>query len=416
MKHVLVIACDYPPQAGTGTVRVTSLIRCLPAHGWQPIVLTTDRYGGLASDAEQGVHRAGDLLHNLFSPLRKGKTENVPQETQYLVATIPNQSVLGRLRDNVMVPDTKLGWLPGAVRLGRELIDRYHPAAIFSTSPPETSHLIACRLSRQTGVPWVMDMRDGWLFEPPNGELRGRRLRSSLEIKLERRAVRQASAVVTATAPIGEDLCRRYPEAASRVATITNGFDRTEYEGLSRRRKPDGTFLIVYTGSLSSSRQGTSAGAFFAAVSRLRQEQPDSPLRRAPGRPHREDERQTVGERGLSDVVTFVPPVSRREAHQHQLDADAQLLVTAPGQRSVATLKLFDYIGAGVPILALAHDNAAAEIVKRYRLGVNAPPDDPAAIATALGDLAARQQRGRAVVRLRAGPGPLRVARPGRSS
>ena len=85
--------------------------------------------------------------------------------------------------------------------------------------------------------------------------------------------------------------------------------------------------------------------------------------------------------------MEFLPPVSPREAHQHQLDADALLLVTAPGQRSVASLKLFDYIGAGVPILALAEGNAAAEIVQDYRLGLTAPPDDPAAIATALDEL-----------------------------
>ena len=97
---------------------------------------------------------------------------------------------------------------------------------------------------------------------------------------------------------------------------------------------------------------------------------------------------------GLADHVVFLPPVSNREAHQHQLDADALLLITAPGQRSVATLKLFDYIGAGVPILALAHDNAAADIVESYGLGVTAPPDDAGAIAHALANLMQRRAGG----------------------
>jgi glycosyltransferase involved in cell wall biosynthesis len=83
-------------------------------------------------------------------------------------------------------------------------------------------------------------------------------------------------------------------------------------------------------------------------------------------------------------MVEFVPPVSLHEAHQHQLDADALLLITAPGQRSVASLKLFDYIGAGVPILALAEGNAAARIVQDYRLGLTVPANDATAIATAL--------------------------------
>ena len=54
---------------------------------------------------------------------------------------------------------------------------------------------------------------------------------------------------------------------------------------------------------------------------------------------------------------------------------------------SVATLKLFDYIGAGVPILALAKDNAAAQIIEQYGFGVTVPPDNPTAIAKALKDM-----------------------------
>ncbi len=97
---------------------------------------------------------------------------------------------------------------------------------------------------------------------------------------------------------------------------------------------------------------------------------------------------------GVAELVSFVPPVPRREAYQHQVDADALLLVTAPGVRSVATSKLYDYIGAGRPILALAQDNAAAEIVERFELGLTAPPGDSAAIAAAIRELMRRQAAG----------------------
>ncbi len=84
----------------------------------------------------------------------------------------------------------------------------------------------------------------------------------------------------------------------------------------------------------------------------------------------------------------------RRQAYQHQLDADALLLVTVPGVRSVATSKLYDYIGAGRPILALAQGNAAAETVGRFELGLTAPPDDVTAIAAALHELLRRHAAG----------------------
>jgi glycosyltransferase involved in cell wall biosynthesis len=201
-----------------------------------------------------------------------------------------------------------------------------------------------------------------------------------------------AQAIVTATAPLADDLAARYPAAAPRLRTITNGYDPAEFSGLSRRRTPDGTFLLVYTGALSASREGTSADAFFAGLAALRARRPSVPLRVRVVGNIRESEKAAAQVAGVGDAVEFLPPVSPREAHQHQLDADALLLITAPGQRSLASLKLFDYIGVGVPILALAQDNAAADIVQQYRLGVTAPPDAPAAIAAALDDLVRRWQ------------------------
>ncbi len=387
MRKVLIVTCDFPPQSGTGITRVTKLLEHLPEVDWRPVVLTTDRYGGLPTDEEQLVYRAGDLLHTLFRPLRRRRIQGVPQDRQYLVATVANQSFLGRLRDRVLIPDTKLGWLPGAVRLGRALIDRYHPDVIFSTSPPETAHLVALRLHDVTRLPWVMDLRDGWLFEPPNAALRRPRTRRWLESRLERRAVHEASAMTTATAPIGEDLAQRYPEAAARVRTLANGYDPAEFAGLSRQRKSDGTFLLVHTGSLGASRSGTSADSLFAGLAALCARRPTANVRVRMIGVLREFEAGAARAHGVADIVEFLPPVSRREAHQHQLDADALLLVTAPGQRSVASLKLYDYIGAGVPILALAEGNAAAEIVHDYRLGPTVPPNEPDAIATALEQL-----------------------------
>ena len=393
-RTALFIAHDYPPIRSAGAERILKFAQYLPEFGYRPLILTTGRYGGLPTDQEMSVYRAGDLVHTLFSPLRRGRARGVAQEDQYRVATFSGQSRLGQLRDRLMIPDTKLGWLLPAVRLGRRLIAQHRPALIFSSSPPETAHLIARRLSLGSGLPWVADLRDGWLFEPPNPALRRPPWRRALEARLERQTVVHARAVVTATGPIAADLRLRYPAATAAIITITNGYDRAEFAGLARQRAADGFFRLVYTGSLSFSRQGTSADAFFAGVAALLRDDPATPLRVQIVGATSPAEQAAAQEYGLGSVVTFLPAVSRREAHQYQLDADALLLITAAGQRSVATLKLFDYIGAGVPILALAQDNAAAAIVEQYRLGVTVAADDPAAIARGLADLMRQQRAG----------------------
>ncbi len=403
MKSVLIVMHDWPPVETAGTERIRKFVQYLPEFGYRPLVLTTSRYGTLANDAASGVFRASDLIHSLFRPLRWRKAKGVLPEAQVRVATLSGQSLPGRLRDQFMAPDTKLGWLLPAVYRGREVIAAQQPALLFSSSPPETTHLIAQRLHRATALPWVVDLRDGWLFEPPNPPLRQAAWRRAWEGRLEREVLSQAAAVVTVTAPIAEDLAARYPAectqlgaADAKINVISNGFDRADFAALSRRRPADGRFLLVYTGVLAASRQGGSADALFDGLAELLRRQPGSPLAVQIVGNFSEAEKQAVKGRGLEHVVEFVPPVPRPEAYQRQVDADALLLVTAPGVRSVATSKLFDYIGAGRPILALAKDNAAAEIVRQDDLGITVAPDDPAAIAAALDTLMQQCQSGKA--------------------
>jgi len=391
MKRVLIVTFDFPPQGGTGAIRVTKFAKYLPEFGWQPIVLTTNRYGTLPTDQTAHIYRAGDVINSLFSPLRRYRVRNVSQAQQSQIATIPNDSWLGRLRDQIMIPDTKIGWLLPAIKLGRALIRQYQPQLIFSTSPPETAHLVAMHLSQNSGIPWVADLRDGWLFEPPNPALRQLPLRYRLEQRWERRMSTRTRFIVSSTLPIADDLKVRYPGAIYKIITITNGYDQSDFEGITRRRQSDGKFLLVHTGALVSSRQGTSAQAFFTALSHI-QSNSLFPIYVQFVGVINPEEQALVHALNLSDKVTFIPPVSHRQAHQYQLDADGLLLITAPGQRSVATQKLFDYIGAGVPILALAENNAAAAIVQQYRLGITVPPDEPQAIAWALKELISRQR------------------------
>jgi glycosyltransferase involved in cell wall biosynthesis len=211
---------------------------------------------------------------------------------------------------------------------------------------------------------------------------------------MERAMARDAAAVVAVTDPITSDLRERYRGIIRRTATIPNGYDAADFAGLERRRAHDGQFRLTYTGAFSGSSQGRSAEGLFAAAGRILKDDPRTPLRLEIVGPVTEQERSLAGAHGIMDIVTFAPPVPRRQAYQHQVDADALLLVTATGVKSVATSKLYDYIGAGRPILALAQDNAAAETVQRFELGITVPPDDPEAIVGALRELMRREAEG----------------------
>lgn len=393
MKAVLIIVHDYPPIYSAGAERVLKFAQYLPEFGYRPVILTTGRYGDLPDDAARAVYRADDLIHNAFRFLRRSRAAAVPQAAQYRVATIPNRSLPGRVRDALLVPDTKLGWLLPAVRKGLQVIAAERPALLLSSSPPETAHLVAGRLSQATGLPWVADLRDGWARQSPNPALRERPLRQALELRLEGRMMAQARAVTTTTAALTADLQRRYP-GKQPIVTITNGFDRANLAGVTRSRADDGTFRLVYAGAFSLSSPDRSAEPFFAALTALRRADPATRLRVQVVGPLTPEEQGLRERFGLADIVALVPPVPRSQVYRYLVDADALLLVQGRGTPGLIPSKLFDYIAAGVPILALTAGNVAEEIIRQYHLGEIAASNDPDAIVAALQRLMAAHEAG----------------------
>jgi glycosyltransferase involved in cell wall biosynthesis len=76
---------------------------------------------------------------------------------------------------------------------------------------------------------------------------------------------------------------------------------------------------------------------------------------------------------------------------EFQRDSEALLLLlpdVGDRNKDVPSAKLYEYLAAGRPILALVpEDGTAASIVRETRMGIVAPPDDAAAIEAALAEL-----------------------------
>jgi glycosyltransferase involved in cell wall biosynthesis len=102
----------------------------------------------------------------------------------------------------------------------------------------------------------------------------------------------------------------------------------------------------------------------------------------------------TPGERRLfgTDVspvrVTLLGTMSRERALRLQRAADALILVAARKRSQLANLKLFEYLAAGRPILALTAGTEAGRIVREVGAGEVVPSGDVAAIRDALRRLA----------------------------
>jgi glycosyltransferase involved in cell wall biosynthesis len=384
MKKVLVIAYHYPPLGGGGVFRTLKFTKYLPRFGFKPYVLTV----------KNSIYPTRDptLLSEIPREVRIIETFSL----EHKLFKMPF-SALKTTPKWVFIPDINIGWLPFAVCRGEQIIKKEGIDVIYATAPIYTSLLIGCLLKRKTGKPLVLDFRDPWtqnvFIKYPT------RLHKKIEEKMENLVLRTADYIITTTEPMSLKLIEKYPFIKGKCATITNGFDSEDFEGLTistHREK----FTITYTGYLYGLRSGR---YFLIALKELVKEKKkiEEKIQVLFAGPPSKQVADLVKELELQNVVKLLGYVPHQETLKLMLNADALLLIIAPEETSnektgplMIPGKVFEYLGAKRPILALIPYGVAADLIRSTKAGIIIPPKDVNSIKQAIFKLFQDWKRG----------------------
>ena len=374
-RRILLVTYFYPPCTDTGAHRPTSMVKYLCRAGHDVTVLTTSAYGELPGDAEQGVVRTGD------AQLWRSKL----QGADHVGSLYDADTYTGKPHplSKVIVPEPlALAWAPFARRRARAL-HRANPFdCVITTSPPESVHSVGRALQRR-GAAWVADVRDGWTFEPLRPPF-PTATQDRLDNRLERRMLGAADIVVCVSEPAAEDLRRR---GIADPVLVRNGADpellaAADPESVADLLDPERVSL-VYTGRFGSA--GRDPGALLNALGAFAADNPEdaAQLELVVAGPLTEDEHGAF-DRDVSPArISVVGSLERDRALALQRAADALLLVAHPVRSQLANFKLYEYLSAGPPVLALAEGTEAGTVVASFG-GMVVPAGDVGAIAEAL--------------------------------
>jgi glycosyltransferase involved in cell wall biosynthesis len=375
MAKVLLLTFHFPPSAASGAFRMLGLARHLPKFDWHPVVVAPPRMP--------------------WEPVDRKLTEVLPEETTICPVPFPD-GFLARVGRRVI---KEAVWLPRAARHCARLIREYRPDALFTSSPPHEIHMLGLWLKRHYHLPWVADFRDPWVC---NGRPSpGWSVTRALATIGERKVFQHADAII-ANAPLAQEALEEgYPEHQGKIVTIPNGFDPGLFPPPSPRDDPQ-TVRILYAGEMYWGRDprpfldavGGEAGDRLSERFSLRV----SFLGRATeGTFNLEDE---IRSRGLDTVVRLAGQVTYQQTLQEMIDSDILLLLDTPGRRVGVPAKVYEYMGAGKPILALAEpDGDVAWALQKSGIPHRiAPPRDAGRIKQALGELLAELREGRAAL------------------
>jgi glycosyltransferase involved in cell wall biosynthesis len=398
MRNVLFVVYEFPPEGARGTKRAMKFISYLPTHGWKPVILTVKNGnydfhdGSLLSEipTELKIYRAitmeslfyktGDKKDEVVDvKLMKSSANGVPLKRRILRSFY---HLLGR---GFSAADSRVLWIPFALKAGRRIIGEEKIDAIFASGPSFTNHLVAMLLKKMTKKPLILDFRDAWASDPAGvwRSARQKRLTGMLESK----AVMAADRVVSTTEGITLDFIERYAEPGNKFVTITNGFDRGDFESLygNVRRSKDGVFKIVHVGTLGWER---SPKEFIVGLGELVREKPDMKgkiqvIFVGQNTPFKDGKtiHDYILEWNLSETITVTGFVARIESLKYMIDSDLLLLIIGKvpdnkGGIYGISAKMYDYALAGKPVMTIADEGASAEMVRFLRLGIVIPPDD----------------------------------------
>ena len=408
------IAYHFPPVGGIGAAgsqRTLKFAKYLPYYGWKPIILTVkpsqyESYLSLDStllkrvDPETRIIRTSVIrwLAALLEGKRwlreglRGRVASPRTEQGYRsepsLPTGCSKGWYARTKDAFTdlfeIPDEEIGWSIPAIVAGFQALKEDSIDAIFSTGRPWTSHVIGLALKHLTGIPLVVDFRDPWITNPFRRQYS--RLRSRAEEYLETKVIKAADRVVANTQELANEFKSRYPNQSSRkFLSLLNGFDPDDFDQVSAEARPRFVFTIVHTGFLYGKRDPKT---FLDALRTLVDEAriPRSKIRvmfvgTVEVSYNLSD---YVRHLGLEDIVSLLPQVTYQESLMYLKKADATLLLQ-PGTTTQVPSKLFDYIGAGKPILAISpRDGATYNLVAKEKLGELAEPEAIEQIAGSL--------------------------------
>lgn len=386
MNRVLIVSYRFPPQPYIGSLRLGKLAKYLPEYGWEPVVLTVDperKYGNKSLSLEMPCGRVIRTIDfDMTNELKKmvhidpnasifnleGKLSQKKITKSQRMKNKAIESVMWFVSQFISFPDAQIGWYFIVKKYFTNILKKCEVDILFTSSSPSTSHLIGRYLKGELNVPWVADFRDLWTQNHIS-----RRIYPlwKIEQKVEKDVLKICDALTTVSKPLAEQLLSFHGKP---VAVVTNGFDKDDYDRISSTKiKENGKVKIVYTGKIYPNKQDPSL--LFRAVKDLLNE---GFIRRG------EVEIDFYGKdvswaksisynMDMEGIINFYGLVPYSESIQKQMESDILLLLewTDNQTKGVYTGKLFEYLGAGKPILAVGPKGGVVdELLRETGAGV----------------------------------------------
>lgn len=362
MKKILIISTFYKPIQCVAANRINAFAKYLHEFGYDVTVLTCGYEYNVGENIEGGIRviRLINESKGILSPFDTHQKEN---KFIHYMKCLYNIGI-----QNISI-DSDANWTKIALIKAEHLMKEYDFDYILSSALPIGPHIVGMELKKKyPKIKWIADMRDA-ISEP-----RGVSCIYKYQIrKLEKNILNTCDYLLAVSKPQLELFKAHYEgNDIDKFYQIRNGFDFVFEPNRLKNKKA--YFSIIYAGSFYGARKPNN---FFLALLRVLKKQEMNLKVRIIG-----NKAPIEIPLGLRNIVSEESTLPYEAICKEMKNADALLMVTPSClEKGIYTGKLFDYLGSGTPIIALAPpDDVAGQLIKQANAGYVAANEDVDAI------------------------------------
>lgn len=370
MKKVLVISYYFPPANHIATQRAASFARYFPEMGIRPFFATRhwkgdekgwdDYFKENDSPVEKTV---GENYETIRLPFTVGKGYRISKNLGALPhrAYLLSMSAIGKVQPELDIEKDFYTYL-------RDYTAENRFDYILATFQPAGAIKMAYRLSREFGIPYIVDFRDIWnraVFLSDRSKIKkGQLFLSYFQEFYLRRWLERASLISAVNKQIIERLQKILP-GYENFTVATNGFEASLFEAEDVGLNEQFTFAVIGTLYAEQDLSLMIDGLKLF----LKDKNPDDfrlDFIGVSGKKEVEDLlRKELPETGL----TITPRIPHEEAIRKMKGAHVLFYAGWKGYKGITPGKIFDYLGARRNILIAPGDEILDEIIAETRAG-----------------------------------------------